>query len=74
MSLTVEVSGIVADEGTIVVAEGVVVEDPDVEHPMDSIVGRHVRFGGDWRPMREVEYALERGEEVRVEVEAWQLL
>lgn len=37
--------------------------------------GRRVRFAGDWRPMREIEVALQNGEEVDVDdLEDWQIL
>lgn len=40
----------------------------------DTETGEQVRFGGDWRPMRDLAEAVAEGEEPVVEVENWQVL
>jgi hypothetical protein len=36
--------------------------------------GHEVRFAGDWRPMREIADAIERGEEPEAEIPDWAVL
>jgi len=36
--------------------------------------GQRWHFAGDWRPMRDVAEALKAGEDVKVDVESWQIM
>lgn len=63
MSTTsITITGLVSNQGTIVVFEG----ETD-----DGVI---VQFGVDWRPARDIAQALEEGEIIEVDVADWQIL
>jgi hypothetical protein len=58
----IEVTGVVTDEGTIVVLSGV------------DAVGREVTFAADWRMAQDIVTAIAEGEDVLTAVEPWAIL